>query len=116
MGGNKNNRAFGWYVSPIAGKIWLESTYEFKVASELDRNGIRWLRPKGIKYQIDGVERTYFADFYLIDFDTFLDPKNDYLIEKDDNKIMNVQKQKLIKILILDKYCLTWECIKARLT
>ncbi len=41
-----NNRHAGWYESPIAGRVWLESTWEVKVAKVLAANQVEWSRPK----------------------------------------------------------------------
>lgn len=68
--------------------VWLDSSFELKVAQELDANGIEWVRPKAIKYQDKtGQLRRYLPDFYLPAFDIYLDPKNDFLIEQDAEKI-----------------------------
>lgn len=104
MGGNKNTRAYGWYESPIAGKIWLESSYELKVAQELDLNSVLWNRPKYLPYG----EKKYYADFYLVDYDVYLDPKNDYLITQDMSKINCVQEVNHVRIVVLNKNQLTW--------
>lgn len=97
--------------------ILLGSSYELVLAQDLDKNNIKWSIPKRINY-IDpfGKSRTYQADFYLDDFDIYLDPKNDFLIEKpnpklgfkDSEKIHLVQKQNDLKIFILNKDELSW--------
>ena len=106
MGGNKNTRAHGWYTSIFAGTVWLESSYELKVANELDNNNIKWTRPPYLPYD---VSKKYFPDFYLIDFDVYLDPKNDYLIEQDKDKINSVVEQNNVRVLVLPKNKLTWD-------
>ena len=107
MGGNKNTKAYGWYISPIAGRVWLESSYEYKVATELDLNNIVWERPKYLKYG----NKKYFADFYLIDYDVYLDPKNDFLIPLDIPKINKVMEENNVIVIILRKDQLTWDKI-----
>lgn len=109
LGGNRNNYAHGWYVSSFAGKVFLESSYEYKVAMELDNNKINWVRPKPLLYDN---EKRYYPDFYLCDYDVYLDPKNDYLIERDNDKINKVISQNNVKIIILNKEELSWEIIK----
>lgn len=54
----------------------------------------------------------YYPDFYLIDYDIYLDPKNNYLIKKDKYKIECVSKQNNIKLKILNKKQLNWKEIK----
>lgn len=109
--GNSNSYAYGWYESPSAGKIWLESSYEYKVACELDTNNVNWKRPSAILYKINGKIKRYFPDFYLTEYNVYLDPKNSYLIEKDKPKIEAVMAQNDVKVIILDKDSLSWEKI-----
>ena len=111
LGGNKNNSAWGWYTSPIAGIVWLESSYEHKVAVALDAAGVNWIRPSFLKYD----SKRYFPDFYLIDYDVYLDPKNDYLIEKDKIKLQKVRNQNSVKLVVLNKSQLDWETIQTLL-
>ena len=53
LGGNKNNKAHGYYTSPTAGTVWLESSYELKVAQELDNHNIAWSRPSYFNYTLN---------------------------------------------------------------
>ena len=108
LGGNKNNKAHGWYESLTAGRVWLESSYEHTVAVDLDKNQIHWSRPAYLKY---GANRKYYADFYLNDYDVYLDPKNDYLIPLDTPKIEQVMCENKVTVLILTKDQLSWASI-----
>lgn len=85
----------------------LQSTYELKCSEILNELSIRWLRPKALKYN----ERNYFADFYLPDFDIWLDPKNDYKAKQDQEKIKKVIEQNNVKLYVLLKENLTKEFI-----
>ena len=68
--------------------ILLDSSWELALAKRLDDLNIKWIRPEPIEWKdADGVIHNYFADFYLIDYDLYLDPKNPHAI--------NVQKHKL---------------------
>jgi hypothetical protein len=111
FGGNRNSYAHGWYESKIAGKVYLESSYEYKVAKELDKNNIIWERPNFLKWD----NKRYFPDFYLKEFNIYLDPKNDYLISKDFEKIKKVEEQNNVTILILNKNELDWDSIKLKI-
>lgn len=111
FGGNKTNSAYGWYESPTAGKVWLESTYEYKVAAELDQNNISWIRPKSLPYFDGNTNRRYFPDFYLPVLDIYLDPKNDYLIVKDRSKIEMVMIQNNVRVIVLNKEQLSFNSI-----
>lgn len=99
----------------------LGSSYELEVAKSLDENGIEWDTCKRFGYSDpNGKKRTYTPDIYLPEFDVYLDPKNDFLINNinpslgfsDKDKINLVEKQNKIKILILNKYQLEWNIIK----
>lgn len=99
----------------------LGSSYEVTVAKSLDENNITWDICKRFKY-IDtfGKQRTYTPDFYLFEYDVYLDPKNDFLIEKinpalgfnDLEKIKLVEKQNNIRIIVLNNKQLEWKTIK----
>jgi hypothetical protein len=102
------------------GKV-LGSSFEAKVVDDLDLHGIKWDTCRKFPY-VDphGKHRTYTPDIYLIDYDVYLDPKNDFLIHnvnpslgfKDTEKIELVEQQNDIKVLILNKNQLSWECIR----
>lgn len=113
LGGNKNTRAYGWYESPIAGRVWLESSYELIIARILDQSNIKWQRPKYIPYTINSISKKYYPDFYLVDHDIYLDPKNDYLIEQDKTKIDLVCEQNNVRVYVLNKNQLTLEHISS---
>ena len=102
----------------------LGSTYELSVVISLDENNIVWDVCKRIPY-IDplGKKRTYTPDIYLVEYNVYLDPKNDFLINNinpslgfsDKDKIKLVEEQNKIKVLILNKNQLGWETIKTLL-
>ena len=105
----------------VYNNIKLDSSYEVEVAKSLDEHVVQWVRPKRIPYHYaDGSLHYYTPDFYLPDYDVYLDPKNDYLIEHvneftgmtDVEKIQRVMNENNIKIIILDKNSLTWNKIK----
>lgn len=93
--------------------VHLHSSFELKVAQELDKFCIKWIRPNPLNW-IDesNVEHRYYPDFYLEDYDIYLDPKNDYLINKDEEKIKRVNEQNKVNVIVLDKNNLTWEKIR----
>lgn len=86
----------------------LQSSYELICSEILDKLKIRWYRPKALKYD----ERNYFADFYLPDYDIWLDPKNDYKAIQDKEKIKKVIEQNNVKLFVLLKNNLNEEYIK----
>ncbi len=114
-------RGFGGY-QPLAGRTkkfkvfdsygnstTLQSTYEYACFEILCELGVNWIRPKALKY--DG--KNYFADFYLVDFEVWLDPKNDYKAKCDAEKIRKVKEQNNVKLYVLTKEQLTKQFIGA---
>ena len=81
----------------------LQSSYELDVSEILSELSINWMRPKALKYK----GKNYFADFYLPDFDIWLDPKNDYKAKLDQSKIDSVIRENNIKLFILLKSQIT---------
>ena len=59
----------------------------------------------------DDKEHRYYADFYLKDYDVYLDTKNDYLIQKDKDKIRRVEEQNKKTIMVLDRNHLEWSSV-----
>ena len=110
-GGYKRNSGKGLksIVKDSFGKeTHLQSTYELECSKILNSMGIRWIRPKFLKYD----DRKYFPDFYLIDYEIYLDPKNDYLARIDKEKIEKVCKQNNVLVYILTKNLITEEYLK----
>jgi hypothetical protein len=97
--------------------VWLGSSYEHKLAISMDANNISWIKPKRMPY-IDptGKQRTYEADFYLPDYNVYLDPKNNFLINNinprlgfsDCKKISLAMSYNNVKIIILNSEQLDW--------
>lgn len=57
--------------------VMLDSSWELELAKRLDELCITWIRPEPIKWVDENdQEHNYFPDFYLEDYDLFLDPKN----------------------------------------
>jgi hypothetical protein len=94
----KSRYASGWeptcgrskkyeYESPIAGKIKVDGTWELKAAKHLDRINVVWERNrKRFDYvKPDGTNSTYQPDFYVKDWDTFVEVKG-YKTELDESK------------------------------
>lgn len=105
--GGKNYRKTFQYNGVI-----LESSYELELAKELDKHSIKWVRPKRMKW-IDhsGKQRHYTPDFYLPEYDIYLDPKNEYLIKIDSVKVELCSVQNNVTIHVLNKSQLSWDFI-----
>ena len=118
----KKRNLGGWYSTKRIdyNGVIMQSSYEVEVAKSLDENHIHWERPKPFEYKINEVSHKYYPDFYLPDYNVYLDPKNDFLINNinprfgilDSEKIKIVEEQNGVRILILDKNNLDWEHIR----
>jgi hypothetical protein len=108
----RNFTKSGWYISPTAGRVYLESSWEFRVATDLDHHLIRWSRPRYLNYTLHGKKYMYYPDFYLVDYDFYLDPKNPFALSKDQEKLKAVIEENNIKLLVLNKNELSWNSIK----
>lgn len=60
------------YYDSYNNHCYLDSTWELILANSLDKQGIRWIRPKRFILS-DG--RGYTPDFFLPDYNVYLDPK-----------------------------------------
>lgn len=89
----------------------LDSSYERVIAKILDEHKIKWNRPKPLIW-IDkkNVQHHYFPDFYLIEYDVYLDPKNEYCFEVQKEKIDYV-KEHYSNCFFLTEKQLTWKAI-----
>lgn len=110
--GGTNSKARMNYVRSDGSVVHLQSSYEVALAKDLDANKIEWIRPSNFKYVHDGKTKRYYPDFYLPEYDLYLDPKNDYLIKVDEEKINLVKEIHGINIHMLSKTQLTWEYVK----
>jgi hypothetical protein len=120
MSANKSNAGIKKNCIEYNG-VKLGSSYELTVAQSMDANNIKWIKPKGLRY-IDptGKPRTYYPDFYLPEYDIYLDPKNDFLINNpnpyhgfmDCDKIKWAETFNVVRVLILNIHQLDWTVFK----
>mgnify|MGYP002152496761 CR=1 FL=1 len=74
--------------------ILLDSSWELELAKRLDELEIEWVRPDPIPWiDEEGVTHNYFPDFYLKDYDLFLDPKNPQAVRVQKKKLDCLLKQ-----------------------
>ncbi len=79
----------------------LHGSWELKYAQYLDANGIRWIRNKeSFHYFFEGTDRRYTPDFYLPDFDQYVEIKG-HKTNKDDAKWSQFPSYR--KLVILTK-------------
>ena len=91
--------------------VMLDSSWELALAKRLDELKIKWVRPKPLKWvDKNGDEHNYFPDFYLEEYDLYLDPKNPaaYQNQKEKVKILKRTYSNLKFILTL-KECETFK-------
>ena len=74
------------YVSPVAGEIKIDGSWELEVAKYLDQTGVRWTRNKNrFAYFFDSKDRLYIPDFFIEDHDCYVEVKG-YETDKDRSK------------------------------
>ena len=101
-----------WSKREVYNGVTLDSSYEVAVAKSLDENNVVWERPShGLKWFDGEQNRHYLPDFYLPEYDVYLDPKNDFLIGRDEMKIRLASEQNDVRVIVLDKHHLTWDKI-----
>lgn len=72
-------------------QVLLDSSWEEVLAKRLDELNIDWIRPKPLRWKDKmGNHHNYFPDFYLTEYDIYLDPKNPYA------KIVQAEKLEII--------------------
>ena len=82
--------------------IILDSSWELVLAKRLDEINVQWNRPTPIQWKDDkGATHHYFPDFYLPDYNLYLDPKNPQAIKTQKEKI-KILKQQLPNLIIID--------------
>lgn len=75
-----------WYESPIAGKIYLRSSYELRFAKILDLQKKQWSQnTEGFEYFWEGKTHRYYPDFYLHKEECFVEVKG-FKTKKDEEK------------------------------
>lgn len=89
-----------WYDSRFAGKVYLHSSYELRLAKWLDDNNVEWKRcDEYFEYEFDGCKRRYTPDFIIVSSYLYIETKG-YITNKDKSKWKNFPPDK--RLLILD--------------
>jgi len=111
-GGGKGGKLRIKYKHKNGNIITLQSRWEETVAKDLDKNNIKWIRPKAIFWRDNkNIKHRYYPDFYLSEYNIYLDPKNNFKRKIDDLKLKAVILQNNIKLFILNEKQLTWNNI-----
>lgn len=83
-----------YYAHKNGTTILLESSWELDIAKFLDLINIAWIRPKYINWvDSKNKKRNYYPDFYLPNFNLYLDPKNPYAMKKDEEKMKYISSK-----------------------
>ena len=111
LGGHTSKKKM--YFQKKSGEIvYLQSSYEVKMAEILEKLSIEWSRPDPFTWiDCKGESHRYYPDFKIGNI--YLDTKNDYLIVKDAAKIKAVKDQNGIELLVVSKNQITEEFIVA---
>lgn len=81
------------YIKKDGSEILLDSSWEEVLAKRLDELNIKWIRPIPVQWKDKlGNVHNYFPDFYLEDYDLYLDPKNDQVYKISIEKIEQIKK------------------------
>ena len=74
--------------------ICMDSRWEVIYAEFLDKYNIKWVRPGPIEYtRTDNKTRRYYCDFFLPEYNLYVDPKNPLVITKQKEKLDILSKQ-----------------------
>ena len=90
----------GFYVTRDGNSIWLRSSYELRIAIQLDKLNIKW------EYEskaFDIGNRYYHPDFYLSDYNIWWEVKG-YFSDNDKikmNKFNNIYKEECLRFVFL---------------
>lgn len=90
---NGKRKLFNYWCEEQKEEVVLESSWELDLAKWLDELNIKWIRPKHLTWNDGKKDRLYYPDFYLVDYDVYLDPKNPWAMENDKFKMKVVSKQ-----------------------
>jgi DNA-binding transcriptional MerR regulator len=114
----KRRKCGGYKPHPNRGQryngVWFDSNWEVDVAKSLDKHLVEWQRPK-TGFQWSDCGKRYYPDFYLPEYDIFLDPKNPFLMIQDEQKIKEAQRRNGIRVILLNKSELEWQTIHEKI-
>ena len=85
-------------------EVKMESTWEVAMAEKLDELNIRWVRNDDMKLEyttVRGRKRKYIPDFYLPDYDLYIEVKG-YWTDAARHKMKDIEERNPGKILILE--------------
>lgn len=109
LGGHTSKKQL-WFQKADGSVVFLQSSYETKFAMILEDLAVEWTRPVPFQWiDANGKNHRYYPDFKIGNI--FVDTKNDYLIEKDAEKIRKVCEQNNIEIHVVPFANITTEFV-----
>jgi hypothetical protein len=90
---NGRRKIFYYFNKHQNKEVMLESSWEKEIAEFLDFHNVVWIRPTYIVYKTDK-DHLYFPDFYLPDYNLYLDPKNPNCLA------LSIEKMNIVSSLI----------------
>lgn len=82
--------------------VTMDSSWEVEIAKFFDYFNIKWERSRKMCFlwtDDSGKKRRYYPDFYLTEYNLYIDPKNKFLMFKDEIKLLRAAEENCIKIL-----------------
>lgn len=88
--------------------IWVQGTWELSIAKKLDTFQINWKKTKELEYTLKYIddntkEHTYNPDFYLQEYDCFLEIKGHWWGNDKRKMELVMQQNPSVKIIIIEK-------------
>lgn len=94
------------YLCRDGSLVLMDSSWERRLACILDEMEVSWIRPPPIKYEdFKGVIHNYFPDFYLPDFNIYLEPKSEFVqrAQKDKMDWLSRNRKDVIVLSSIDE-------------
>lgn len=103
VGGYRTRSGRSKFHGSYYANVWMDSSWETLLAQQLDQLHIRWVRGDAAFLYIDNVgkQRKYHPDFFLPDFDVYLEVKG-YWTDLVRHKIKDAQQRNSFRLIILD--------------
>lgn len=105
VGGYRTKSGTSKFRGAFYKNIWMDSSWELKLATRLDNLNIKWERNESFHFaysDINGENKKYHPDFYLPDYDFYIEIKG-YWTAKVRHKMNDALIKNNFKLLILDK-------------
>lgn len=85
------------YCKTSKTQVMLESSWEHTLANMLDFLDVKWIRPDPLEWiDMNNTTHLYYPDFYLLDYATYLDPKNPFAMVQDQEKMKIISKNHFV--------------------